>query len=76
MLIPNIYVNISTARLAPNYTDKFSENVAIKVLSGSEDNFGNRTQIVKFNLTEFQKGFFEVQVDFLNPLGLSESLLT
>ena len=53
VLIPQVYQNISKARLEPNFTDNVFQTLEIKVLNGGDFYDWNRTKIVKFNLTEF-----------------------
>ena len=47
--------------------------MALKVKSGIDDTSKNRTKVVMFNLTDFQKTFLSLQVEFLNPMSLSQS---
>ena len=49
--------------------------MALKVKSGIDDTSKNRTKVVMFNLTDFQKTFLSLQVEFLNPMSLSQSYI-
>jgi hypothetical protein len=68
-----MYANVSQLRLEPNYTETIFEFLALKVKSGIDDYSLNRTKIVFFNLTDFQKTFLSLKVEFLNPGELSSS---
>jgi hypothetical protein len=53
VVIPKVYLNVSNARLESNFTDNFCEMVSITVKSGADNFDKNRTEIAKYNLTDF-----------------------
>ena len=55
MVIPSIYANVSQKRLSPDYNETIHEFLSLRVLSGIETEFANRTKILKFNLTDFDQ---------------------
>lgn len=75
MTIPSIYANVSQRRLEPDYNETIDQFLALKVKSGIDDLNPNRTKIIKFNLTDYQKTFVSLQVYFLNPTALSTSAI-
>jgi len=44
---------VANARLESNFTDNFYEMVSITVKSGADNFDKNRTEIAKYNLTDF-----------------------
>lgn len=57
MAIPTIYANVSQRRLEPDYNETIDQFLALNVRSGIYDMDPNRTKILFFNLTDFQKTY-------------------
>ena len=64
MTVPSMYANVSQRRFEPDYNETIHEFISLKVISGVDDLNPNRTSIVKFNLTDFQASFIQLQVEF------------
>jgi hypothetical protein len=75
MTIPSIYTNVSQRRLEPDYNETIDQFLALKVKSGVDNLNQNRTKIIMFNLTDYQKTFVSLQVYFLNPGAISTSAI-
>jgi len=73
LIIPSMYANVTLKRKEPGYIETIDYFLVLKVKSGIDDLNVNRTRIVKFNLTDFQKGYILLQVDFMHPEELSNS---